>query len=67
MMTKKNEKVPVQEWVLCNICFGDGKCHTINCNNGWNYGTKTFCLGCDGDGKCHFCNGQGGHYETFYR
>lgn len=58
---------PMQEWQQCNICYGDGKCHTYNCTNGWNYGTKTYCLGCGGNGRCHFCNGQGGRYITVYR
>ena len=61
------DPIPVSEWVTCNICYGDGKCHTLNCSNGWNYSSRTFCIGCGGDAKCHYCNGKGGRYQTVYR
>ena len=61
------DPVPVQVWIQCNICYGSGICQTINCNNGWNYGTRMACLGCGGSGRCGICGGHGGHYEVQYR
>lgn len=61
------DPVPVQVWIQCNICYGSGICQTINCNNGWNNGTRMACLGCGGSGRCGICGGHGGHYEVQYR
>lgn len=60
------DPVPVQEWVQCGICYGDGKCNTCF-GRGSGPGSGGRCLSCGYSGKCRFCNGQGGRYQTVYR
>lgn len=60
------DPVPVQEWVQCGICYGDGKCNTCF-GTGSGSGSGGRCLSCGYSGKCRFCNGQGGRYQTVYR
>lgn len=60
------DPVPVQEWVQCGICYGDGKCMTCF-GRGTGPGSGGRCISCGYSGKCRFCNGQGGRYQTVYR
>lgn len=60
------DPVPVQEWVKCGACLGDGRCSTCG-GSGRGPGSGGKCISCGYSGECHFCNGQGGHYQTFYR
>ena len=51
------DPVPVQEWVPCGICYGDGKCNTCF-GTGSGPGSGGRCISCGYSGKCRFCNGQ---------
>lgn len=62
----RRDPVPVQEWVPCGACLGDGRCGTCG-GSGRGSGSGGRCISCGYSGKCHFCNGQGGRYQTVYR